>query len=107
MSEKIQLTPLSSTPLSSLDYATRFSYKRISERIMPKPGRVTAPGFLLRHARARPQQEGQPMPFQKGQSRNPAGRPRGSRNRPRARVQGLLIGNGIKVPTQPTAEKSL
>jgi hypothetical protein len=74
---------------------------------MPKPGRATAPGFLLRHARARPQQEEQPMPFQKGQSRNPAGRPRGSRNRPRARVQGLLIGNDIKVPTQPSAEKSL
>ena len=41
---------------------------------MPKPGRATAPGFLLRHARARPQQEEQPMPFQKGQSGNPAGR---------------------------------
>jgi hypothetical protein len=41
---------------------------------MPKPGRATAPDFLLRHARARPQQEQHPMPFQKGQSGNPAGR---------------------------------
>jgi hypothetical protein len=32
------------------------------------------------------------MPFQKGQSGNPAGRPRGSRNRPSARVQSLLEG---------------
>jgi hypothetical protein len=31
---------------------------------MPKPGRATAPGFLLRHARAHPQQEQQQMPFQ-------------------------------------------
>ena len=66
---------------------TPFKYKTISNRIMPKSGRATAPGFLLRHARARPQQEEQPMPFQKGQSGNPAGRPRGSRNRPRARAK--------------------
>jgi hypothetical protein len=48
---------------------------------MPKPGRVTAPGFLLRHARARPQQEEQPMPFQKGQSGNPATRLAGRADR--------------------------
>jgi hypothetical protein len=64
---------------------------------MPKSGRATAPGFLLRHARARPRQEEQPMPFQKGQSGNPAGRPRGSRNRPRARVQSLLEGKAEDV----------
>jgi uncharacterized protein DUF5681 len=37
------------------------------------------------------------MPFQKGQSGNPAGRPRGSRNRPRARVQSLLEGKAEDV----------
>jgi hypothetical protein len=37
------------------------------------------------------------MPFQKGQSANPAGRPRGSRNRPRARVQSLLEGKAKDV----------
>jgi len=37
------------------------------------------------------------MPFQKGQSGNPAGRPRGSRNRPGARVQSLLEGKAEDV----------
>jgi hypothetical protein len=37
------------------------------------------------------------MPFQKGQSGNPAGRPRGSRNRPSARVQSLLEGKAEDV----------
>jgi hypothetical protein len=41
---------------------------------MPNPGGVTAPGFSLRHERARPRQEEQPMRFQKGKSGNPAGR---------------------------------
>jgi hypothetical protein len=64
---------------------------------MPKPGRVTAPGFFVRRERARPRQEEQPMPFHKAQSGNPAGRPRGSRNRPRARVQSLLEGKAEDV----------
>jgi hypothetical protein len=55
---------------------------------------MTAPGFLLRHEHARPRHEEQPMPFQEGKSGNPARRPRGSRNRQRARVQSLLEGGG-------------
>jgi hypothetical protein len=46
---------LSHCPLLTCE--TRFKYKMISERVMPKSGRATAPGFLLRHARARPRQE--------------------------------------------------
>jgi hypothetical protein len=48
-------TYMSHCPLLTCE--TRFKYKTICERIMPKSGRATAPGFLLRHERARPRQE--------------------------------------------------
>jgi hypothetical protein len=63
------------------------------------PGRVTAPGFLCAVATAAARRtqiltadakESQTMPFQKGQSGNPAGRPRGSRNRCAVLLQNLL-----------------
>jgi hypothetical protein len=56
----------------ALDYVTGLRQKRISFTVMLKPGRVTAPGFLLRHEHTRPRQEEQPMPFQEGKSGNPA-----------------------------------
>jgi Family of unknown function (DUF5681) len=63
------------------------------------PGRGTAPGFFVAaaamHGRARifrfrKLKERQAMTFQKGQSGNPAGRPRGSRNRAAMLLQNLL-----------------
>src|SRR5262249_57635574 len=67
-------------------------------------GRHAAPGFLLRGPYVRPRAAGftclqkkqentegsKAMPFQKGQSGNPAGRPRGIVNRATALAQNLL-----------------
>jgi hypothetical protein len=64
------------------------------------PGRDTAPGFLLRGSnldrvnpcffRCETEKESRRMLFQKGQSGNPSGRPRGSRNRATILFQNLL-----------------
>ena len=60
------------------------------------PGRDTAPGFFHAPAQYRVRRtsltgkENQAMPFQKGQSGNPAGRPPGSRNKAAMALQELL-----------------
>src|SRR5207244_4944273 len=73
-------------------------------KLRREPGRHAAPGFLLREPRVRPRAAGfsclqkkqenteeiKAMPFQKGQSGNPAGRPRGIVNRATALAQNLL-----------------
>jgi Family of unknown function (DUF5681) len=71
--------------------------KRIHRNYAGTPGRETAPGFLLRGRGAaargvfvRIQKRRQVMPFQKGESGNPAGRPRGARSRTTILLQNLL-----------------
>src|SRR5262245_1886149 len=91
-----------------LTRVTRIFQKKIltetTPETTPAPGRHAAPGFLLRQPRARPRAAGfsclqkkqenteeiRAMPFQKGQSGNPAGRPRGIVNRATALAQTLL-----------------
>jgi hypothetical protein len=65
------------------------------------PGRETAPGFLLRGRDApargvffRCKTRRETMTFHKGESGNPAGRQRGSRNRTTILMQGLLEADG-------------
>jgi hypothetical protein len=67
---------------------------------MSKPGRDTAPGFFMPGCGARRvraslafvpiSKESEVMPFEKGQSGNPAGRPRGSRSRATMALQDML-----------------
>src|SRR5215831_18580560 len=91
-----------------LTRVTRIFQKKIftetTPETTPAPGRHAAPGFLLREPRVRPRAAGfsclqkkqenteeiEAMPFQKGQSGNPAGRPRGIVNRATALAQNLL-----------------
>jgi hypothetical protein len=87
-----------------LTRVTRIFQKKIFTETTPAPGRHAAPGFLLREPRVRPRAAGfsclqkkqenteeiKAMPFQKGESGNPAGRPRGIVNRATALAQNLL-----------------
>jgi Family of unknown function (DUF5681) len=75
--------------------------KRIHRNYAETPGRDTAPGFLLRGRDAaargvflccKPRRE--TMTFHKGESGNPAGRRRGSRNRTTILMQSLLEADG-------------
>jgi hypothetical protein len=76
------------------------------------PGRLAAPGFFVRGrdgGRAThpiltaDTEESQTMPFQKGQSGNPAGRPRGSRNRSAVLLQNLLADDAEAIARQAIA----
>jgi hypothetical protein len=74
--------------------------KRIHQNYAGTPGRETAPGFLLRGREAaargvffRCKTRRETMTFYKGESGNPAGRPRGSRNRTTVLMQSLLEAN--------------
>jgi hypothetical protein len=60
MSEKIQLTPL-----PSLDMCNAIQLQKNIRENYAEARRATAPGFLLRHARARPQQEEQRRHFRR------------------------------------------
>src|SRR5215470_19349610 len=87
-----------------LTRVTRIFQKKVFTETTPAPGRHAAPGFLLRvaaRAAARGRfrvfaekqentEEIEAMPFQKGESGNPAGRPRGIVNRATALAQNLL-----------------
>src|SRR5262249_47690386 len=71
--------------------------KHIHRNYAETPGRDTAPGFLLRGRGApvrgvffRCKTRRETMTFYKGESGNPAGRPRGSRNRTTILMQSLL-----------------
>jgi hypothetical protein len=74
--------------------------KRIHRNYAGTPGRETAPGFLLRGRNAaarrifRCKTRRETMTFYKGESGNPAGRPRGSRNRTTILMQSLLEADG-------------
>src|SRR5215831_18345584 len=99
---------LNSSSIFRLTRVTRIFQKNIftetTPETTPAPGRHAAPGFLLREPRMRPRAAGfsclrkkqehteeiNAMPFQKGQSGNPAGRPRGIVNRATALAQNLL-----------------
>src|SRR5262249_48348891 len=99
---------LNGSSIFLLTPVTRIFQKKIftetTPETTPAPGRHAAPGFLLREPRVRPRAAGfsclqkkqenteeiKAMPFQKGQSGNPAGRPRGIVNRATALAQNLL-----------------
>jgi hypothetical protein len=75
--------------------------KHIHQDCAEMPGRETAPGFLLRGRDApargvffRCKTRRETMTFHKGESGNPAGRQRGSRNRTTILMQGLLEADG-------------
>src|SRR5262249_45271783 len=96
------------SPILRLKRVTRIFQKKILTETAPEttpgPGRHAAPGFLLRVAACAAARGGflvfaekqenteeiKAMPFQKGQSGNPAGRPRGIVNRATALAQTLL-----------------
>ena len=97
MSEKIQLTPL-----LYLDCETRFNYKTIPSTIMPKPGRATAPVFCCATPVPVLHRRNSRCDSRRVKAAIRTGRPRGSRNRPRARGQGVPdSGNGICYPLNP------
>src|SRR5215510_15274239 len=93
---------LNSSSIFRLTRVTRIFQKKIFTETTP--GARAAPGFLLRGPHVRPRaagftclqkkqentEESKAMPFQKGQSGNPAGRPRGIVNRATALAQNLL-----------------
>jgi Family of unknown function (DUF5681) len=90
---------LNGSSIFRLTRVTRIFQKKIFTETTPAPGRHAAPGVLLREPRGRFRvfakknreiQEIRAMPFQKGQSGNPAGRPRGIVSRATALAQNLL-----------------
>src|SRR5262249_35749518 len=99
----VPIEGLNAGSIFRLTRVTRIFQKEIFTETTPAPGRHAAPGFLLREPRARPRaagfaclqknrktEETKAMPFQKGESGNPAGRPRGIVNRATALAQNLL-----------------
>jgi Family of unknown function (DUF5681) len=100
----VPIEGLNGSSIFRLTRVTRIFQKKIFTETTPAPGRHAAPGFLLREPRVRPRaagfsclqkkqentEETKAMPFQKGESGNPAGRPRGIVNRATALAQTLL-----------------
>src|SRR5262245_63243153 len=95
---------LNGSSIFRLTRVTRIFQKKIFTETAPGARAACRAGFLLREPRVRPRaagfsclqkkkentEETKAMPFQKGQSGNPAGRPRGIVNRATALAQTLL-----------------
>jgi hypothetical protein len=103
----VPIEGLNGSSIFRLTRVTRIFQKKIFTETTPETtpalGRHAAPGFSLREPRVQPRaagfsclpknreiQEIRAMPFQKGQSGNPAGRPRGIVNRATVLAQNLL-----------------